>query len=35
MQVAFVTGQDGISQTVTKEIAALDEVTALYYTVNT
>ena len=29
MQVAFVTGQDGISQTVTKEIAALDEVTAL------
>lgn len=35
MQVAFVTGQDGISQNVTKEIAALDEVTALYYTINT
>ena len=35
MQVAFVTGQDGISQKVTKEIAALDEVTALYYTINT
>lgn len=34
-QLVFVTGKDGIAKEVTQEIAALDEVASIYYTINT
>ena len=35
LQVVFITGKDGIAKEVTKEIAAIDEVASIYYSINT
>ena len=35
IQVLFVTGNDGISEAVTKEISQIEEVKSIYYTINT
>ena len=35
IQILFVTGQDGISETATKQISEIEEVKSIYYTINT